>query len=178
MSDPAQLRAGDPPCRVGIGYDIHRLVSGRRLVLGGVEIPFQRGLEGHSDADVLTHAIMDALLGAAALGDIGHHFPPGDPRFKDISSLALLRKVAELLRSRGFAVGNVDATIVAEEPKMAPHVPEMRRLLAGALGVAMDQASVKATTNEGLGPLGAGAGIAAWATASIIPTRPAPAGGA
>ncbi len=157
--------------RVGNGYDVHPLLPGRRLVLGGVDIPFDRGLGGWSDADVLTHAIIDALLGAAALGDIGQHFPPGDMRYKDISSLLLLEHVAALLREHGYTVGNVDATLVAEQPKMAPHIPQMRRRLADTLGIAQEQVSVKATTNEGLGALGAGEGIAAWAVALLIGGR-------
>lgn len=156
--------------RVGVGYDIHRLAPGRRLVLGGVEIPFDRGLDGHSDADVLLHAVMDALLGAAGLGDIGHHFPPGDPRYKDISSLVLLGKVASLLRGHCYQVGNLDATVVAEQPKLATHIPEMRRRMAEVLDIGPEQVGIKATTNEGLGALGASQGIAAWAVALIVPT--------
>ena len=156
------------PFRVGIGYDVHRLVPGRRLVLGGVEIPFERGLDGHSDADALIHAIMDALLGAAALGDIGRHFPPTDPCYQGIASLTLLTRVAGLLRQHGWAVGNVDATIVAERPRMAPHISEMCRLIAKTLGISADQVGIKATTNEGLGALGAGEGIAAWAVAALV----------
>ena len=155
--------------RVGIGYDIHRLAAGRRLVLGGVEIPFDRGIDGHSDADALLHAIMDALLGAAGLGDIGQHFPPGDPLYKDASSLALLARVAAFLSSVGYTVGNVDATVVAERPRLAPHIPEMRRRIASTLAIPEESVGVKATTNEGLGPLGANEGIAAWAVALIAP---------
>jgi 2-C-methyl-D-erythritol 2,4-cyclodiphosphate synthase len=155
--------------RVGVGYDIHRLAEERRLVLGGVEIPHDRGLDGHSDADVLLHAVMDALLGAAGMGDIGHHFPPGDPDYKDISSLVLLQRVTSLIRQLGYTIGNVDATVVAEQPKLAPHIPLMRQRMAEALGVAGEQVGIKATTNEGLGPLGAGQGIAAWAVALIVP---------
>ena len=158
--------------RVGIGYDIHRLAASRRLLLGGVEIPFDRGLDGHSDADVLLHAIMDALLGAAGLGDIGEHFPPGDPHYKDASSLALLARVADFLAGMGYAVGNVDATVVAERPRLAPHIPEMRRRIARTLNIHEENVGVKATTNEGLGPLGAGQGIAAWAVALIAPAGP------
>lgn len=154
--------------RAGIGYDIHRLVPGRRLVLGGVTIPFERGLEGYSDADVLLHALMDALLGAAALGDIGRHFPPGDPQYRDISSMVLLGRVAALLAEHGYIVGNVDATLVAEQPRLAPYIPEMRRCIAETLGISPERVSVKATTNEGLGALGAGEGIAAWAVATIL----------
>ena len=155
--------------RVGIGYDIHRLAAGRRLFLGGVEIPFARGLQGHSDADVLLHAIMDALLGAAGLGDIGQHFPPGDPRYKDASSLALLGRVAAFLATMGYAVGNVDATVVAEHPRLSPFIPEMRHRIAAALSIPEESVGVKATTNEGLGPLGANEGIASWAVALIAP---------
>ncbi len=163
-------KIADPPSRVGIGYDIHRLVAGRKLILGGVEIAFEKGLSGHSDADVLIHAVMDALLGAAALGDIGQHFPPGDARYKDISSLLLLSHVAAFLQERGYAVGNVDATIVAERPKMAPHIPEMRQRIAETLDIGVEQVGVKATTNEGLGALGRGEGIAAWAVAVLVRT--------
>jgi 2-C-methyl-D-erythritol 2,4-cyclodiphosphate synthase len=155
--------------RVGVGYDIHRLAEGRRLVLGGVEIPHDRGLDGHSDADVLLHAVMDALLGAAGLGDIGHHFPPGDPDYSDISSLVLLERVTSLVRQLGYTIGNVDATVVAEQPKLAPHLSLMRQRMAEALGIAGEQVGIKATTNEGLGALGASQGIAAWAVALIVP---------
>jgi 2-C-methyl-D-erythritol 2,4-cyclodiphosphate synthase len=154
--------------RVGIGYDVHRLVAGRRLVLGGVELEHHLGLEGHSDADVALHALCDALLGAAALGDIGRHFPPGDPRYKDVSSLELLRHVAELLQQRGYRVGNVDLTIVAERPRIGPHSLEMRDQIARVLLVDLSQVSVKATTNEGIGFLGREEGIAAWAVATIV----------
>jgi len=154
--------------RAGIGYDIHRLVPGRRLVLGGVTIPFERGLDGHSDADVLLHAVMDALLGAAALGDIGQHFPPGDPQYRDISSLVLLGRVAALLAERSYMVGNIDATIVAEQPQLAPYIPEMRQRIAETLGISPERVSVKATTNERMGALGAGEGIAAWAIVTIL----------
>jgi 2-C-methyl-D-erythritol 2,4-cyclodiphosphate synthase len=160
--------------RVGIGYDIHRLAQGRRLVLGGVEIPHDRGLDGHSDADVLLHAVMDALLGAAGLGDIGHHFPPSDPDYKDISSLVLLERVTSLVRQLGYTIGNVDVTVVAEQPKIAPHLPLMRQRMAAALGIAGEQVGIKATTNEGLGSLGAAQGIAAWAVALIVPWAPLP----
>src|SRR5579883_2614969 len=153
---------------VGIGYDVHRLVPGRRLVLGGVGLAGDLGLLGHSDADVATHAVMDALLGAAALGDIGQHFPPSDQRFADARSLDLLREVSMLLTSTGWLVGNVDLTVVAERPKIAPYVQEMRRQLGEALGVDRSRVSVKATTNEGLGAIGRGEGIAAIAVAEII----------
>lgn len=149
--------------RIGHGYDVHRLVQGRRLILGGVEIPWERGLLGHSDADVLTHALMDALLGAAALGDIGRLFPDTDPAWAGADSVELLRHVAALLARRGFAVENVDCTVLAQAPKLAPHIPEMRRRLAGALGLDESRVSVKATTEEGLGFTGSGEGIAAHA---------------
>jgi 2-C-methyl-D-erythritol 2,4-cyclodiphosphate synthase len=149
--------------RVGIGYDAHRLVPGRRLVLGGVDIPHEAGLLGHSDADVLSHAIGDALLGALGEGDLGRHFPPGDPRWKDASSLELLRRIMDIVRGRGARVVNVDAALVLEAPKVSPHVPAMRRALAGALEVADTQVSVKATTNEGMDAVGRGEGAAAHA---------------
>ena len=153
---------------VGIGYDVHRLVPGRRLVLCGVEFPGPLGLLGHSDADVPTHAIMDALLGAAGLGDIGRHFPPADPTYRDADSLSLLRHVVRLLAENGWLPGNVDVTIVAEAPKIGPRVDEMRTLLSGATGLDFQRVSVKATTNEGLGFLGHGEGIAAMAIAEIL----------
>lgn len=155
--------------RVGIGYDVHRLAEGRRLVLGGVEIAHPRGLDGHSDADVLLHAVMDALLGAAGMGDIGHHFPPGDPDYKDISSLVLLERVTVLVKQLGYTIGNVDVTVVAEQPKLAPHLSLMRQRMSAAMGIADEQVGIKATTNEGLGSLGAGQGIAAWAVALLVP---------
>jgi len=154
--------------RIGFGYDVHRLVPGRRLILGGVDIPSQTGLEGHSDADVLLHAIADALLGAAALGDIGRHFPNTDPRYKGISSLILLGQVAELLRKYRFAVLNIDATVILEQPRIAPFVELMRQNIARALDVNQDQVSVKATTSEGLGFAGSGQGAAAHAVALIV----------
>ncbi|MCL5027090.1 MAG: 2-C-methyl-D-erythritol 2,4-cyclodiphosphate synthase [Chloroflexi bacterium] len=153
--------------RVGIGYDVHRLVAGRRLVLGGVEIPHERGLEGHSDADVLLHAIADALLGAAALGDIGQHFPPSDPQYRDASSLMLLARVGEIIAAAGWKVANIDAALVAEQPRVLPYVPLMRERIAGALGLEIAQVGIKATTSEGLGFAGRGEGIAAWAVALI-----------
>lgn len=153
--------------RVGIGYDIHPLVAGRRLVLGGVEIPFRCGLLGHSDADVLTHAIIDALLGAAALGDIGQHFPPGDATYKDISSLILLRQTAGLLEDRGWTVINIDATIVAQEPRLAPHLSQMQGRIAETLGLEAGTINVKAASPEGLGFIGVGQGMAACAVALI-----------
>ena len=154
--------------RIGHGYDVHRLVEGRPLVLGGVKIPFEKGLLGHSDADVLTHAVMDALLGAAALGDIGKLFPDTDPAYKGADSLALCSVVIARLRDAGYRVSNVDATILAEAPKLAPFIPQMRRNLAEALGVSPDAVSVKATTEEGLGFTGAGDGIAAHAVCLLI----------
>lgn len=154
---------GENEMRIGHGYDVHRLVEGRRLILGGVEIPFEKGLLGHSDADVLLHAVMDALLGAAALGDIGKHFPDTDPTYKGADSLELTRRVAALLQQDGYVVGNVDATILCQKPKLAPHIPAMRRNIADALGICEDQISVKATTEEHLGFTGEGLGIAAHA---------------
>lgn len=157
--------------RAGIGYDVHRLVPMRKLILGGVEIPYELGLEGHSDADVVLHAIKDALLGAAALGDIGRHFPDTDGRFKGISSLKLLVEVREILSKNGFAVNNIDATIVAQKPKLATYIAQMNANIAAAVGVAENQINVKATTTEGLGFAGQGQGIAAYATATIIPAQ-------
>lgn len=153
--------------RVGHGLDVHALVEGRPLVIGGVHIPYPKGLLGHSDADVLLHAIADALLGAAALGDIGQHFPDSDPKFKGIDSRVLLRSVHETLLSQGFEVSNVDATIIAEAPKMAPHIPTMRGHIAKDLGIALHQVNVKATTTEKLGFIGRGEGIAAEVVAMI-----------
>ncbi|WP_297289607.1 2-C-methyl-D-erythritol 2,4-cyclodiphosphate synthase [uncultured Flavonifractor sp.] len=149
--------------RIGHGYDVHRLVEGRKLILGGVDIPWEKGLLGHSDADVLTHAIMDALLGAAALGDIGKLFPDNDPAYAGADSLVLLERVGERLAQAGYRVGNIDATILAQRPKLAPHIPQMRANLAARLGLNPDQISVKATTEEGLGFTGAGEGMAAHA---------------
>jgi 2-C-methyl-D-erythritol 2,4-cyclodiphosphate synthase len=154
--------------RVGTGYDVHRLVEGRKLIIGGVEIPYQRGLLGHSDADVLLHAVCDALLGAAGLGDIGKHFPDSDQRYKGISSLKLLRETAQLLSEKGFRVNNIDATIVAEQPKMAPHIPRMAAGIAAAVGVDLAAVNVKATTTEGLGFAGRGEGVAAYAACTIV----------
>lgn len=153
--------------RIGHGYDVHKLVEGRKLILGGVDIPFELGLLGHSDADVLTHAVMDALLGAACLGDIGQHFPDSDPAYAGADSLELLRSVAGLLQASGYRVGNVDATLLAQAPKLAPHISQMRQNLAQAMGVELDQISVKATTEEGLGFTGARQGIAAHAVALL-----------
>lgn len=154
--------------RIGHGYDVHRLVEERALVLGGVEIPHTKGLLGHSDADVLTHAVMDALLGAAGLWDIGHAFPDTDPAYKGISSLLLLERVMDMLQSKKLKVGNVDATILAQRPKLAPHIPQMRATLAKVLGVCEDRVNVKATTEEGLGFSGAEEGIAAHAVVLLL----------
>ena len=153
--------------RVGHGYDVHRLTEGRALILGGVTVPFDRGLLGHSDADVLTHAVMDALLGAAALGDIGKLFPDSDAAYAGADSIALLERVTALLREHGWQVGNVDATVVAQTPKLAPYIPDMRRHLAEAMGLDVDCVSVKATTEERLGFTGSGEGMAAHAVALI-----------
>jgi 2-C-methyl-D-erythritol 2,4-cyclodiphosphate synthase len=155
--------------RVGFGYDVHRLVDGRPLVLGGVEVPFERGLLGHSDADVLTHACCDALLGAVAAGDLGRHFPDNDPRWKGVSSLRLLEQVGVIVAERGYAITNIDATIVAERPRLAPFVAEMAARLAAALELPVGAVSVKATTSDGLGVIGRGAGIAACAVATVVP---------
>ena len=154
--------------RTGIGFDTHRLVANRRLVLGGIEIPHTLGLLGHSDADVLAHAIMDALLGAAADGDIGQHFSDKDPRWKDADSMMLLTSVAERVRTLGFSIGNVDSVVMAEAPKLAPHIPGMRARLAEAMGIPFNDVSVKATTVEGLGAIGRREGISAGATAIIF----------
>ena len=153
--------------RVGHGYDVHRLVEGRLLILGGVTIPHPTGLLGHSDADVLTHAVMDSLLGAAAMGDIGHLFPDTDPAFEGADSLALAREVARKLRGAGWQIGNIDATVLAQAPKLAPHIPAMRKNLAAALGISVDCVSVKATTEEGLGFTGEKRGIAAHSVCLI-----------
>ena len=154
--------------RVGMGYDVHKLTEGRKLILGGVDIPWEKGLLGHSDADVLIHAVMDALLGAAALGDIGKHFPDTDPAYKGISSIKLLVHVTELLRKQGYAVGNIDATVIAQKPKMAPHIPQMRKNMADALGIPESKINIKATTEEGLGFTGRGEGIASQAICLLI----------
>jgi 2-C-methyl-D-erythritol 2,4-cyclodiphosphate synthase len=153
--------------RCGIGYDIHRLAEGRKLILGGIEIPHAHGLEGHSDADVLSHAIADALLGAIGAGDIGHHFPNTDESIRGISSVAILEHVVELLEKEKMRVINVDATLIAEAPKIAPHIPAMRKKIAATLKLAGQNVSLKATTNEGLGPIGRGEGIAAMAVATV-----------
>jgi 2-C-methyl-D-erythritol 2,4-cyclodiphosphate synthase len=153
--------------RIGNGYDVHRLVSGRKLVIGGVEIPYELGLDGHSDADVLLHAISDALLGAAALGDIGKHFPPSDDSFKNIDSRILLRRVRDLLAGKGYRVVNVDATIVAQRPKMLPFIEKMVRNIAEDLSTDIENINIKATTEEGLGFTGSGEGISAMAVCLI-----------
>jgi len=154
-----------------MGYDVHRLIQGRRLVIGGVEIPYEKGLLGHSDADVLLHAVMDALLGAAALGDIGKHFPDTDPAYKGISSVALLKHVGELLEENRFLIENIDATIIAQAPKMQPYIDQMRANIAGTLGIEMDQVNVKATTEEGLGFTGSGEGISSQAICMLTSPR-------
>ena len=153
--------------RVGIGYDVHPLVKGRPLVLGGVTVPFGRGLRGHSDADVLTHAIIDALLGAAALKDIGTHFPDTDPQYKDISSITLLQRVGDMLHNGGFKIENIDATILCEQPRLADYIDEMCQKIGASLGIMREQVSVKASTSAGLGFLGKGEGIAAHAVALV-----------
>ena len=160
--------------RVGIGYDVHRLVAGRKLVLGGVEVPYHLGLIGHSDADVALHALMDAMLGAAALGDIGQHFPPEDAGYKGVSSVALLERVGEMIGRQRLRVGNLDITIVAEKPRLLPFVPAMRASIAAALQIRLEQVSVKAKTTEGLGFAGRGEGIAAYAVVALsaLPALP------
>ncbi|WP_247215221.1 2-C-methyl-D-erythritol 2,4-cyclodiphosphate synthase [Synechococcus sp. C9] len=160
-----------PPFRIGNGYDIHRLVPERPLILGGVNIPHTLGLLGHSDADVLTHAVMDALLGALGLGDIGHYFPPDDPQWAGADSVMLLTQVRRWVAEQGWQVANVDTVVVAERPKLKPHIPAMQARLAEALGVAPAQVGVKATTNERLGPVGREEGIAAHAVALLVPIR-------
>ena len=157
--------------RIGMGYDVHRLTEGRDLILGGVKIPYEKGLLGHSDADVLLHAVMDALLGAAALGDIGKHFPDTDPAYEGASSMRLLEHVGKLLEERLYVVDNIDATIIAQRPKMAPHIEKMRRNVAAALHLELDQVNVKATTEEGLGFTGTGEGISAQAVACLDSIR-------
>lgn len=153
--------------RIGTGYDVHKLTQDRKLVLGGVEIPYEKGLLGHSDADVLVHAIMDALLGAAALGDIGQHFPDSDKKYEGISSLLLLKEVRTMLAEEGYAIGNIDATVIAQRPKLASSIPQMRANIAEALVIDIDRINVKATTEEGLGFTGEGLGIAAQAVALL-----------
>ena len=154
--------------RIGMGYDVHRLTEDRKLIMGGVDIPYEKGLLGHSDADVLVHAIMDALLGASALGDIGKHFPDTDPAYKGISSIKLLIHVGELLKSNGFVIGNIDSTIIAQRPKMAPHIMQMRENIAAALNIDLNQINVKATTEEGLGFTGSGEGISSQAICLLM----------
>ena len=153
--------------RFGMGYDVHRLVEGRKLILGGVDVPYEKGLLGHSDADVLLHAVSDAILGAAALGDIGTHFPDTDEQFKGADSGKLLAEVVRLVRAEGYAIGNVDATIVAQAPKLLPHIPQMRENIARLLGVEVGDVNVKATTEERLGFTGSGEGMSAYAVAGI-----------
>ena len=153
--------------RVGMGYDVHRLAAGRKLIIGGVEIPYEKGLLGHSDADVLLHAIMDALLGAAALGDIGKHFPDTDPEYEGISSIKLLEHVGRLLDEGGYVIENIDATIIAQRPKMRPHIDQMRENIAAALNIETEQVNVKATTEEGLGFTGTGEGISSQAVCAV-----------
>ncbi len=153
--------------RIGHGYDVHRLVEGRKLILGGVEIPYEKGLLGHSDADVLTHALMDALLGAAALGDIGQLFPDNDDAFSGADSIELLRRVCAIVAEHGYAVGNIDCTVLAQRPRLATHIRQMRQRLADAMGIDLSRVSVKATTEEGLGFTGEGLGIAAHAVALL-----------
>ena len=157
--------------RIGQGYDVHRLTEGRDLILGGVRIPYEKGLLGHSDADVLLHAVMDALLGAAALGDIGQHFPDTDPAYAGASSLELLKAVGRLLEEKGFVAENIDATIIAQRPKMAPHIEEMRKNVAETLGIDISQVNIKATTEEGLGFTGTGEGISSQAVAALESIR-------
>ena len=157
--------------RIGMGYDVHRLVENRKLVIGGIEIPYEKGLLGHSDADVLLHAIMDALLGAAALGDIGAHFPDNDPEYEGISSMKLLEKVGELLMDNLFFIENIDATIIAQKPKMRPYIDEMRKGIAKVLGIDITQVNIKATTEEGLGFTGSGEGISSQAICLLTSPR-------
>lgn len=154
--------------RIGFGYDAHRLVEGRQLILGGVNIPFHLGLMGHSDADVLTHAIMDGILGALARGDIGTHFPDSDPAFKGIESLLLLKDVCEWVENDGFKINNIDSTIVAQKPKIAPHILEMREKLGETMAIGQDLINIKATTSEGMGFSGRGEGIGAYAVVSLL----------
>ena len=154
--------------RVGLGYDVHKLVSGRKLIIGGTEIPFEKGLLGHSDADVLTHAVIDALLGACALGDIGTHFPDSDLKYKNADSMVLLEKTAEMIRQNGFTVGNTDATVIIERPKLAPYIFEMREKIAKAIGTDIENVSIKAKTNEGMGDIGLGNAAAAVCTALVF----------
>lgn len=157
--------------RIGQGYDVHRLTEGRELILGGVTVPYEKGLLGHSDADVLVHAVMDALLGAAALGDIGQHFPDTDPEYKGISSIELLKRVGALLEERGYVIENIDATVIAQRPKLAAYRPQMAENIANALKLDTDRVSVKATTEEGLGFTGSGEGISSQAVALLADVR-------
>lgn len=159
-----------PHFRIGHGYDVHRLVEGRSLILGGVTVPYEKGLLGHSDADILTHAIMDALLGAAALRDIGFHFPDTDERYRGANSLMLAAEVARLLSDHGYSIGNVDATLIAQRPKIAPYIEQMRQSISDALGIEVDRVNIKATTEEGLGFTGDGAGMSAHAVCIIMAT--------
>lgn len=154
--------------RIGMGYDVHKLVEERDLIIGGVKIPFEKGLLGHSDADVLLHAISDSLLGAAALGDIGKHFPDTDEKYKDIDSLKLLKHVGNLLKEKGYSIGNIDGTIIAQKPKMAPHIEKMRENIATTLNISLEQINIKATTEEGLGFTGELKGISAQSIALLI----------
>ena len=156
--------------RIGNGYDIHQLAKGRPLILGGINIPYELGLLGHSDADVLTHSIMDALLGALSLGDIGHYFPPSDPQWKGADSIILLEQVLKIISSQGWKIGNIDSTIVAEQPKLKPHLKSMRDTLAQTMAIEIDQISIKATTNERLGPVGRFEGICAYAVVLLVKT--------
>lgn len=153
--------------RIGMGYDVHQLVENRDLIIGGVYIPYKRGLLGHSDADVLIHAIMDSLLGAATLGDIGKHFPDSDPKYKDMSSIKLLSHVIDIIKEKGYTIGNIDATIIAQQPKFAPYIQEMRKRLATTLEIEIDQINIKATTTEGLGFTGKEEGIASYSVALL-----------
>ena len=157
--------------RIGFGYDAHRLVPGRPLILGGINIPHEHGLQGHSDADVLLHAVCDALLGAAGLGDLGRHFPDTDPELEGVSSVTLLRRVMEMVREAGFEVKNLDSTIVAQSPKLTPHIEDMIGTIGDALGLKNQQVNVKATTTEGMGFAGSGEGIAAYAVATLVVSR-------
>jgi 2-C-methyl-D-erythritol 2,4-cyclodiphosphate synthase len=154
--------------RAGIGYDLHRLTPGRKLVLGGIEVPFDRGPVGHSDGDALAHCVCDALLGAAGLGDIGTHFPDSDPKWKDANSLSFLQRVRELLAERGLRIAHIDATVITEKPKLGPHFPAMRQALAGALGIEPQRINLKAKTNEGVDAIGRGEAIAAQAIATLV----------
>ena len=154
--------------RTGTGFDSHRLAEGRKLILAGVEIPFEKGLLGHSDADVLTHAVIDALFGACALGDIGSHFPDSDPSYKDANSIVLLEKTAEIIKENGFTVGNIDATVIIERPKLLPYIPQMRENIARALGTETGNVSIKAKTNEGMGDIGGGNAAAAICSALVL----------